>query len=323
MDQGYNFRPDLARKRGLGMRAWIAIILGVLLVAGAGAYYLTRNGGLFANTSPIFQLRNEDGNGAVAAPADRGEGTAQVVAPATAETPQGAAREARQAAERVEQVVSQQGGLDARVAAMEQRLTRLDLQSQAAAGNAARAEGLLIAFASRRALDRGAPLGYLADQLRLRFGDARPNAVQTVIDASQNPVTLDQLLARLDGLADRLTQSPGDEGVLQWIGREVSQMFIIRREDTPSPVAELRLERARLFLQSGRTEAAVAEIRNLPNAIEALDWIADAERFAAAQRALELIETTAVLEPRELRNGSGERVEQLSPAQAGSSATSP
>lgn len=316
MDQGYNFRPDLARKRGLGARAWIGIIIGVLLIGTAGAYYLTRDGGPFSDASPIFQLRNDDSESLAAAPAEDTGGVQQLATAPIAETPEEAAQEARQAVERVEQVVSQQGGLDARVAAMEQRLTRLDLQSQAAAGNAARAEGLLIAFASRRALERGAPLGYLADQLRLRFGDARPNAVQTVIDASQNPVTLDQLLARLDGLADRLTQSPADEGVLEWVGREVSQMFIIRREDTPSPVAERRLERARLFLQSGRTEAAVAEIRNLPNAIEALDWIADAERFAAAQRALELIETTAVLEPRELRNGSGERVEQLSPAQA-------
>ena len=64
-------------------------------------------------------------------------------------------------AEDVERVAEQQGGLDQRLAAAEQRLTRLDLQAQAAAGNAARAEGLLIAFAVRRALDRGADWGYL------------------------------------------------------------------------------------------------------------------------------------------------------------------
>lgn len=101
----------------------------------------------------------------------------------------------------VETVAEAQGGFDQRLAAMEQRLARLDLQAQAASGNAARAEGLLIAFATRRSMERGAPLGYLADQLRLRFGDARPNAVRTIIEASRDPVTLDQLMARLEGLS--------------------------------------------------------------------------------------------------------------------------
>src|SRR5690606_34403984 len=77
-------------------------------------------------------------------------------------------------------VAEQQGGLDQRIAAMEQRLARLDLQAAAAEGNAARAEGLLIAFAARRSIERGAQLGYLADQLQLRFGNAQPVAVRTV-----------------------------------------------------------------------------------------------------------------------------------------------
>ncbi len=90
---------------------------------------------------------------------------------------------------------------------------------------------------------------------------------------------------------------------------------MIRREDSPSPAAERRLERARLFLESGRIPAAIAEMRRLPNPAPAADWIADAQRYADAQRALELLETTAILEQRELRNGSGARVEQPSPAE--------
>ena len=228
-------------------------------------------------------------------------------------TPRAVAADVRQAAERVERVVEQQGGLDQRLAAMEQRLARLDLQSQAAAGNAARAEALLVIFATRRSIERGVPLGYLADQLRLRFGDAQPNAVQTVIDVSRDPVTLDRLLARLDGLAPRLGDAPPDEGALSWLSRELSELFVVRRENSPSPAAARRLERARLFLESGRAGAAAAEIGNLPNAAAASDWIADAERYATAQRALELLETTAILEPRSLRDGAGRSVEQPSP----------
>ena len=221
---------------------------------------------------------------------------------------------ARRAAARVEQVVEQQGGLDSRVAAMEQRLARIDLQLEAATGNAARAEGLLIAFAARRAIERGTPLGYLGDQLRLRFGDARPNAVQTVIDVSRDPVTLDQLIARLDGLAPQLVNNEPQGDVMGWLGRELSGLFVVRREDQPSPQPSRRIDRARLFLESGRPEAAVAEVRNLPNADEAAGWVEDAERYARAQRALELLETTAILETRGLRDGAGNLVQQPSPA---------
>lgn len=313
MDQDHDFRPDLAQPRGAGLRTIMLAVL-VAMILGAGAtYWAMRDDSGDTALSPLFTVRSDE-QATPPAPVPKETQANPEPAASAGNRQQEVADETLQAVERVERVVEQQGGIDARVAAMEQRLTRLDLRSQAAAGNAARAEALLIAFATRRAIERGAPLGYLADQLRLRFGDARPNSVQTIIDAAQDPVTLDQLLARLDGLAETLMQSPEEEGVLQWAARELSQLFIVRREDTPSPVAERRLRRARLFLESGRPEAAVAEVRNLPNAMQAMDWITDAERYAAAQRALELLETTAVLEPRELRDGTGVRVEQRSPA---------
>lgn len=222
--------------------------------------------------------------------------------------------QARQAVAQVQQVVQQQGGLDSRVAAMEQRLSKLDLQLQAASGNAARTEGLLVAFAARRAVERGAPLGYLADQLQLRFGEAHPNSVRTIVDFSHDPVTLDQLVARLQGLEPDLVKAPKDEGAISWLGREISSLFVIRRESTPSPEPQRRLDRAQLFLENGRIEPAIAEVKNLPNAQEAADWISDAERYAAARQALDMLETTAILDPRELRNSAGQRVQQPSPA---------
>ncbi len=223
---------------------------------------------------------------------------------------------ARQAAAQVEQVVQQQGGLDSRVAAMEQRLSKLDLQLQAASGNASRTEALLVAFAARRAVERGAPLGYLSDQLQLRFGEAHPDSVRTIVDFSHNPVSLDQLAARLQGMAPDLVRAPRNEGAISWLGREISDLFVIRRESTPSPEPERRLERARLFLESGRILPAVAEVRQMPNAPQAASWIADANRYAAARDALDMLETTAILEPRDLRDGSGQKIQQPSPAAA-------
>ena len=226
----------------------------------------------------------------------------------------GAAARRTQAAETVEQMAETQGGIDQRLAAAEQRLSRLDLQAQAAAGNAARAEGLLIAFAIRRAIDKGAELGYLADQLRLRFGDGLPNATNTIIAFSRDPVTLDQLIFRLDGLAPQL-QSNDDRDGFDRFRQELGALFTVRRESAPSPQPEMRIERARLFLSSGRTASAVAEVRNMPGARNAQGWVRDAQRYAATQQALDLIETAAVLEPRRLRDGAGNRVEQPSPAE--------
>lgn len=226
-----------------------------------------------------------------------------------------AAADAVVAVEKVAQVEQVQGGFDQRLAAMEQRFARLDLQAQAASGNAARAEGLLIAFATRRSMERGAPLGYLADQLRLRFGDARPNAVRTIIEASRDPVTLDQLMARLEGLSPELVSAPRNEGFWTQTQRELNNLFIVRRESSPSPAPRRRLERAKTFLESGRVEAAVAEVRNMPGAEadHVQDWVNDAQRYAGAQAALDLIETTAVLDPRDLRDARGNKVEQMSP----------
>ncbi len=220
--------------------------------------------------------------------------------------------DAEVAAEAVNRVVDQQGGIDQRLAAAEQRLARLDLQAQAAAGNAARAEGLLIAFATRRAVERGAELGYLADQLRLRFSDQWPNAVSRIITFAREPIRIDNLTARLDGLGPELVER--DEG-MSWerVQREIGELFVVRRESTPSPQPELRLERARTALEQGRYQNAIDEIKGMPGAEAADNWIADAERYRDAMEALEVIETAAVLDQSGLRDGAGNVVRQPSP----------
>ena len=299
MAEPFSTASQAAARRKTQRRALIGLGVGAFLLGSVATWMLAGSPGLAS--LDLFTVKSEP-EAAVPAPAP---------APAASAT-RTAAPAPGQAAD-FEEMAETQGGLDQRVAAMEQRLARLDLQSEAAAGNAARAEGLLVTFAARRSLERGVPLGYLADQLRLRFGDAQPNAVRTVIEASRNPVTLDKLIAQLDGLAPALAEAPPEEGALGWLSRELSELFVVRREDSPSPEPRRRLERARLFLESGRAEAAVSEVRNVPNAAGAAAWIRDAERYAGAQRALELLETAALLEPRELRDSAGRSVQQVSP----------
>ncbi|MEO0063138.1 MAG: hypothetical protein RLZZ08_1698 [Pseudomonadota bacterium] len=277
-----------ARRRSSPVKAILGVALAAFALGAAGMWYVAQRDDL--GLSGLFRIQST---------ADK---SAPLAAPVAVASPVANA------------VMAQQGALDLRIAAMEQRLARLDLQAQAAAGNAGRAEGLLIVFAARRAVDRGAPLGYLDDQLSLRFGDAQPNAVRRVIAAGKNPLTLDQLVGRLEHLAPTLAAAPQDEGFFDRLGREMSGLFVVRGDDTPSPSSQNRLARARLYLETGRIDAAIAEVRMLPNAASGADWLTDASRYADTQRALDQLETFAILEPRNLRDGTGERIEQPSPA---------
>ena len=74
-----------------------------------------------------------------------------------------------------------------RVAQLEARLARLEAATQRAQGSAGRADALVIAFAARRAIDRGVPLGYLENLLADRFGAQHPQAVATVVTATTLP----------------------------------------------------------------------------------------------------------------------------------------
>ncbi len=205
------------------------------------------------------------------------------------------------------------GGMDQRIAALEQRLTRLDLQAAATEGNTARAEALLVALAVRRTIERGVPLGYLENQLKLRFGDAQGNAVATLIANAQRPVTIDRLGSDLDALAPALLGAPKNEGGWQRFTRELSGLFVIRRGDAASAQPDLRLDRARLMLRSGQVDAAITEVERLPGADVAADWLNSARRYDASQKALDLIETSALLEPEKLKDAAGLAVQQPGP----------
>ncbi|MEM1132442.1 MAG: hypothetical protein AAGH53_05865 [Pseudomonadota bacterium] len=211
-------------------------------------------------------------------------------------------------------------GLSRRVAELEDRLSRINVQAQAASGNAARAEGLLIAFAARRALDTGSPLGYIEEQLKLRFGAAQPNAVATIIEASRKPVTMDALRTGLAEISPSSTGAHPEENWWESFRRETSELFVLRKQGSPSPAPEQRLERAATYLESERVAEALAEVQKLPNQEPVEDWVDLAKRYTTARQALDFIETAAILEPRELRTGEGERVEQPSPLSAESEA---
>ncbi len=184
-----------------------------------------------------------------------------------------------------------------RLAALEETVAVLDQRTIAATGNADRAEGLLIAFAARRALDRGVSLGYIEGLLRDRFGGIDPQSVAAVIAAAHQPVTLDQLQTELEAVRPKLVAVEAADGWWDSLKHELAGLIIIRRADTPSTIPADRVLRAQRMLDEGQVDRAMAEIARLPARAAAAGWLGEARRYVGARNALDRIETAALLRP--------------------------
>lgn len=182
-----------------------------------------------------------------------------------------------------------------RLALLEARLRNVENATQRNAGSVGRADALLVAFASRRAIDRGVQLGYLETLLAERFGAQHPVAVATIITASRTPITLDDLTNDYGRLQTELRRGAPDEGLWQGLKREVGGLVAVRRASAPSPKPEARYERAMARLEQGQVDLALAETMRLPGASRAGPWIAKARRYIAAHRALDEVESSALL----------------------------
>jgi hypothetical protein len=202
----------------------------------------------------------------------------------------------------------------ARVAQIEDRLARLSLTAESASGNAAKAEAILDAFAARRALDRGLPLGPMEAQLRLRFGESQPNAVESILSASARPVTQEDLLRRLDAMRP-IAMADSNAGWLTRMGNSLSGLIVIRSADAPSAAPVRRFERAQRAVEGGRVDEAIGEVMALPGAENELvrQWLDDARRYNDARRALDLIETAAIVEPGQNREADKAAVATAAP----------
>ncbi len=183
----------------------------------------------------------------------------------------------------------------AKITELEGRLRVVESATRQTAGAAGRADALLVAFATRRAIDRGVPLGYLETLLADRFGAQNPRAVATIITASRDPVTLDGLIAEYERLAPALRRGAPDESLWQGLKREMRSLISIRRANTPSGKPQARYERALEQLQNGQVDGALAETMRLPGAARAEEWVTRARRYVVSHRALDEVESSALL----------------------------
>jgi outer membrane murein-binding lipoprotein Lpp len=189
---------------------------------------------------------------------------------------------------------SREAALSAQLDTLEERTAGVGADAQAAAGNAARAEGMLVAFAARRALDRGVGLGYLEERLRYRFGVSQPGAVSTIVQAAREPVTLDDLRGGLDTIGPDLVTGGLQGGIVTSFRRELANLVSLHRAGTPSPLPADRLARARRLVESGRIEAALGEVARLPGAADAGRWTEAARRYIDSRHALDILEWAAL-----------------------------
>ncbi|MEO7505184.1 MAG: hypothetical protein ABIT69_08390 [Sphingomicrobium sp.] len=185
----------------------------------------------------------------------------------------------------------------ARIATLETRLSAVENATQRAEGTAGRANALLVAFAARRAIERGVALGYLEPLLAERFGATHERAVATVVTAGRTPQTLDSLIADFDRLGPVLRGPAPDEDWWTGVRRELGTLASIHRADKPNPLPQARYDRASAALRTGKVAAALAETMRLPGASrpEAAEWIARARRQVMVTGALDELESAALL----------------------------
>jgi hypothetical protein len=191
-------------------------------------------------------------------------------------------------------LATRESALAGQLAALEARAAAVTTDITAAADRAGRAEAILIAFASRRSIERGTPLGYLEDQLRQRFGATQQQAVETVIQAGRDPVTIEALRQALDANASLLL-NPGTHSWFAGLIDELRNLVVLHDVNTPSPLPSDRLARARRMLEVGQVEPALEEIGRLPGGAQAVNWTAAAQRYVDARRALDTLETAAIV----------------------------
>ena len=79
------------------------------------------------------------------------------------------------------------------------------------------------------------------------------------------------------------------------IKREFGSLIHVHRADRPSTQPQARYERALAALRAGEVDTALAETMRLPGAARAGEWVGKARQHIAVHRALDELESAALL----------------------------
>lgn len=182
-----------------------------------------------------------------------------------------------------------------RIAELERRLSEVENATERVEGSAGRADNLLIAAAARRAIDRGVALGYLEKLLVERFGQRHRAAVATIVTGARRPVRLNDLVAGYEALGRDLRRGGPETGWWPALKRELGSIVEVHSSKRPPLAPDARYDRALSRLQSGDVDEALAETMRMPGAARASAWVAEARRYIAVHRALDEVESSALM----------------------------
>lgn len=161
--------------------------------------------------------------------------------------------------------------------------------------DSARTEAMLVAMATRRAINAGAPLGDLGPRIETAFGQSQPQALARIKAAEKEGMTPVKLAAEFDSIAPQLSREPE----MSWsrFRQEILTMFVLHTSDAPPPTADAQLQRTRDLVLTGNVESAIRLVAAMPGAANARDWLAKARRYVETQRALDSLEKAALSMP--------------------------
>ncbi len=185
---------------------------------------------------------------------------------------------------------------NAEIAALEARLARVENATQRAEGFAGRADALVVAFAARRAIDRGVALGYLEPLLVDRFGAQHQQAVSTIVTASHQPVRLNDLIGEYETLGPDLRRGGPQDSWWTNFRRELGSLIEVHPRQASCDQSRCALSagaaKARRLVTSTRRSRRPCACPAPPTCSH---WIAKARRYVAAHRALDELESAALL----------------------------
>jgi hypothetical protein len=154
---------------------------------------------------------------------------------------------------------------------------------------------MLLVSNARQAIQAGKPLGDLASRLQLSFGQSQPQALATIANGVKQPVSNAALLSGFDAIAPQLQWPTGTA----WdrMQYEARTLFVLRSGDAKPGSGATRIDAVRRLIISGDIAAAAKQVRAMPGAALAADWLVRASRAIAVHQALDILAQSAALPP--------------------------
>jgi hypothetical protein len=195
-------------------------------------------------------------------------------------------------ADRIDKLTADVAGLAAKLEADEARGATALASAEAASG---RVQAMLAVMLARRALVEGRSLGAVEAPLRSAFETRYPAEVRAVAALGGAPTTLLILQRDLSALAPVVGATGASQSWWDVFSLRVSKLVRPAGADSGPPPRTA----AERLLAVGDVAGSATQLRRLGGAMPpaVMRWLAAADRYAAGQAALALLETAALIPP--------------------------